>query len=284
MDDQRSMLDIMSQKIIFGSPEKKSKITSLVQTESQGSLRSSIETSKDGSQNGDEDHPPEEPKVGIMASGFSGMFFEQAFKSDLNRNQKQLQCLYHQIGISSPQPTEEELEDAIIIKAMTDFNTSKFCRDDHTVIVSMIRDVFCESDNKLLTHSSEMELANKTADKMVQGAHDYGNLRELIAQFFIANKLEYNEELEQKCYQMFEVLQAKTGCILLGETGSCKSTIIEVLAGALNEASLNELKLRVGQVRRERLIKMILSCPSINLLLPSLQVKKLSEQIKEAQA
>jgi len=27
-----------------------------------------------------------------------------------------------------------------------------------------------------------------------------------------------------------------------------------VLAGALNEASLNELKLRVGQIRRERLI------------------------------
>lgn len=45
---------------------------------------------------------------------------------------------------------------------------------------------------------------------------------------------------------MFEVLTAKTGCILLGESQSSKSTLIDTLSGALNYASYNELKLRIA--------------------------------------
>lgn len=81
---------------------------------------------------------------------------------------------------------------------------------------------------------------------------------------------------------MYEVMQAKTGCILLGETQSAKSTLIKTLSGALNLASYNELKLRIAQIRRERLITIALASPQINFLLPPTSVKRLNKSIKQA--
>jgi hypothetical protein len=39
-------------------------------------------------------------------------------------------------------PTEDELEECIIVKAMRDFNNSKFAEQDHEMIDGLITDVF----------------------------------------------------------------------------------------------------------------------------------------------
>ena len=60
--------------------------------------------------------------------------------------------------------------------------------------------------------------------------------------------------METKTYQLYEITQVKSGCIILGETQSGKTTLVKILQSALNKASGNELKLRMAQERKSRLI------------------------------
>ena len=60
--------------------------------------------------------------------------------------------------------------------------------------------------------------------------------------------------METKTYQLYEITQVKSGCIILGDTQSGKTTLVKLVQSALNKASNNELKLRMAQERKNRLI------------------------------
>ena len=59
--------------------------------------------------------------------------------------------------------------------------------------------------------------------------------------------------MNKKAFQLYEIVQVKQGCILLGETQSGKTTLVTILETALNKAMNNELKLRMAQARKNRL-------------------------------
>ena len=61
--------------------------------------------------------------------------------------------------------------------------------------------------------------------------------------------------MSEKVFQLYEIVQVKQGCILLGESQSGKSTLISILESALNKAKNNELKIRIAQERKDRLRK-----------------------------
>lgn len=85
--------------------------------------------------------------------------------------ERQLQTVYRQIGIDPEQHyEEEELEEYIILKAVRDFNHSKFATEEHIIIEGIIKDIFQGSVPDL--------------DKPIQ---DYGNLKEALHQSFEAS-------------------------------------------------------------------------------------------------
>jgi hypothetical protein len=49
------------------------------------------------------------------------------------------------IGVKTSNPTQEELEELIVIKAVKDYNNSKFADEEHAVILNIIYDVFPSS-------------------------------------------------------------------------------------------------------------------------------------------
>ena len=61
--------------------------------------------------------------------------------------------------------------------------------------------------------------------------------------------------METKTYQLFEITSVKQGCIILGRSQSGKTTLVKILESALNKASQNELKLRMAQERKNRLLR-----------------------------
>lgn len=78
--------------------------------------------------------------------------------------ERQLRTVYKQIGIDPEQHyDEEELEEYIILKAVRDYNHSKFATEEHIIIEGIIKDIF--------------QGAVPDLDKPVQ---DYGNLKEAI--------------------------------------------------------------------------------------------------------
>ena len=124
---------------------------------------------------------------------------------------------------------EEELEEYIVVKAVKDYNCSKFSHDMFHQINGIISDVFLNSVPKLRAEGS-----------------DYSNLTELVFASFQQHKLDYNKKMNDKAFQLYEIVQVKQGCIVLGETQSAKSTLIRILESALNKAMGNELKLRMA--------------------------------------
>jgi nicotinamide riboside kinase len=48
----------------------------------------------------------------------------------------------------------------------------------------------------------------------------------------------------------------KQGCIVLGDTQSGKTALVNILETALNKAMKNELKLRVAQAHKDRMREM----------------------------
>ena len=146
---------------------------------------------------------------------------------------------------------------------MKDFNNAKFTNQDHKIISQLIVDIFSGHDATTSPDKTD------TANAAVKQQSDYGNLKELMQQHMFNAKLDHSAKMEALCYQMFEVTQVKSGCIILGATQSAKSTLIETLSGALNYASLNELKLRIAQIRKAKLVKAVFSSPQVTQLLPA---------------
>ena len=124
----------------------------------------------------------------------------------------------------------------MIIKAVKDYNSSKFSSDMLESINGIIIDVFQGS-------VPEIRLDN----------YDYSNLKTLVFQGFKALQLDFNKKMETKTYQLYEITMVKQGCIILGETQSGKSTLVRLLMHALNRASDNELKLRVAHEHKVQL-------------------------------
>lgn len=154
--------------------------------------------------------------------------------------ERQLRTVYKQIGIDPDQQYEEAvLEEYIILKAVRDFNHSKFATEEHLLIEGVIKDVF--------------QGAVPDLDKPVQ---DYGNLKEALKQSFEDRKLDFSPSLQAKALQFYEIQRTKHGCILAGEPQSGKSTLVSLVQCALNKAAMNELMLTVSEKRRQRLVEL----------------------------
>ena len=144
-----------------------------------------------------------------------------------------------QIGLRSRERVDEiELEEYIIVKAVKDYNTSKFSHDMLHSINGIISDVFLGSVPKLTKEGS-----------------NYSNLTELVFASFNQHKLDFSMKMNQKVFQLYEIVQVKQGCILLGESMSGKTTLASILETALNKAMGNELKIRIAQQRKQNLRK-----------------------------
>ena len=57
----------------------------------------------------------------------------------------------------------------------------------------------------------------------------------------------------QRLLLFYELLKAKTGILLLGPPCSGKSTLIDLLALALNQISANELEILQEELKRDKL-------------------------------
>ena len=128
------------------------------------------------------------------------------------------------------------------MKAVKDYNTSKFSHDMLHSINGIIADVFLGSVPKLRAEGS-----------------NYSNLTELVFAAFKHHRLDYNKKMNDKAFQLFEIVAVKQGVILLGDTQSGKTTLVRILETALNKAMGNELKLRVAQLRKDRLKEVALA-------------------------
>jgi len=172
-----------------------------------------------------------------MNEHMKGEFFEAVFLNGKSRTDRQRKSLLQQIGLSPDMRfNDDELEEYIIIKAIRDYNHSKFSNTELYLMEGIIKDVFTGS-------VSDIDLLKS----------DYGNLKELILQSFITEKLDYSKTMNAKCLQLYEISQVNVGCILVGAPQAGKSAMVKVLEGALNKASNNELKIRCAQERKNRL-------------------------------
>ena len=96
--------------------------------------------------------------------------------------ERQLRTVYQQIGIDPDEQYDEAvLEEYIILKAVRDFNHSKFATEEHILIEGVIKDVF--------------QGAVPDLDKPIQ---DYGNLKEALHQSFDVQKLDFSRTLQTK--------------------------------------------------------------------------------------
>jgi hypothetical protein len=96
--------------------------------------------------------------------------------------ERQLRAVYKQIGIDPDEQYDEGvLEEYIILKAVRDFNHSKFATEEHLLIEGVIKDVF--------------QGAVPDLDKPVQ---DYGNLKDALHQSFDVQKLDFSRNLQNK--------------------------------------------------------------------------------------
>mmetsp|Transcript_42572 Transcript_42572/g.65295 ORF Transcript_42572/g.65295 Transcript_42572/m.65295 type:complete len:341 (+) Transcript_42572:2001-3023(+) len=153
---------------------------------------------------------------------------------------RQQKVVYRQIGIDPDQHyDEEELEEYIILKAVRDFNHSKFATEEHVIIEGIIKDIF--------------QGAVPDLDKPTQ---DYGNLKDCIHQAFEVCKIDFSTSLKNKALQMYEIQRSKHGVILVGEPQSGKSTLTLLLQSAINKAAMNEYMLAVSEKRREALLEL----------------------------
>ena len=93
---------------------------------------------------------------------------------------RQTHAVYRQVGLEpSEDYDEDELEEYIILKAVRDYNHSKFAADDHVIIEGVIKDVFQSA-------VPDLDAPNV----------DYGNLREAIDQACEFHKLDPSKTLK----------------------------------------------------------------------------------------
>jgi len=179
---------------------------------------------------------PSSEKAILPPGAKRGELFRSVWK-DVPFRVRQRDTVFKQIGIDPANQYEEaELEEYIILKAVRDYNHSKFALDDHIIIEGIIKDVF--------------QNAIPDLDAPIQ---DYASLQECLYSAFTAQGYDYSKAMNVKALQFYEILRSKHGCIMMGEHQAGKSTLIALLQSALNKAALNEYMLAVQDLRKNKM-------------------------------
>jgi hypothetical protein len=103
-------------------------------------------------------------------------------------------------------------EDVVLIRALRDSNVPKFLKDDLSLFQAIIRDLF-------------------PGVKIPQ--QDFGELQECIEEAMRRRHLQVVPEFVLKVIQFYDTMNVRFGCMLVGQTGGGKSSILHVLADSL---------------------------------------------------
>jgi dynein heavy chain len=104
-------------------------------------------------------------------------------------------------------------ENAVLIRAMRDSNIPKFVQDDIPLFQALIQDLF---PDVLIPES------------------DYGDLELAVNNSYESLGLQKVPKLTTKVIQLFETFNVRFGVMLVGTTGSAKTTCYSVLQSAMN--------------------------------------------------
>lgn len=110
-------------------------------------------------------------------------------------------------------------EDGVLIKAMRDSNIPKFLKEDIPLFQALIQDLFPD----VVIPTDDYTILSKTIDEV------YKNLG-----------LQKKDKLTTKVIQLFETFNVRFGVMLVGLTGSGKTTCYQVLENAMNELRKND--------------------------------------------
>lgn len=103
-------------------------------------------------------------------------------------------------------------EDGVLIRAMRDANVPKFLKNDLPLFAAIIQDLF-----------PGVEITE----------NDYGNLEVIIRQMVLEKKLQDEKSFILKVIQLFETFNVRFGVMLVGPTGSGKTTVWNVLQAVM---------------------------------------------------
>ena len=103
----------------------------------------------------------------------------------------------------------EQREDAVLIRAMKDANVPKFLKDDLPLFNQIVQDLF-----------PSVEITPP----------DYTDLNKEIKKALVENQLQAHPPLMNKVIQLFETFNVRFGVMLVGLTGSGKTTCYETLS------------------------------------------------------
>jgi len=105
------------------------------------------------------------------------------------------------------------IEDAVLIRAMKDANVPKFLKQDLPLFFAIIQDLFPGIEIK---------------------ENDYGKLKVTIEKMIDDKQLIKNPTFVLKVIQLFETFNVRFGVMLVGTTGSAKTTSYEILEDTMN--------------------------------------------------
>lgn len=108
----------------------------------------------------------------------------------------------------------ETNEDLLLIRAMRDSNVPKFLEQDLPLFSGILKDLF---------------------PGVVVPYVDYGKLQQAVERALVAMRLQKVPALVSKVIQIHETQLVRHGMMVVGETGSGKSTAVSVLASALGQ-------------------------------------------------
>ena len=160
---------------------------------------------------------------------------------DVSFKTRQKETIFRLIGLEpSNKYQEQELEVYLILKAVRDYNFSKFAPKDLKAVEGIVMDVFIDSVPDLKTPT-----------------HDYANLQECLFNCFDDAGFDSSQSMMTKALQFYEILRSKHGVLIVGQCQSGKSTLIRMLEAALNKAALNELLLALQDRRKTKMEQLV---------------------------
>jgi dynein heavy chain len=115
---------------------------------------------------------------------------------------------------SSKRANPEKSETYLVMRTLRDMNMSKFVAEDVPLFLSLIDDLF----------------PGVKADKAT-----FPEVEAAMAKQVKERGLQLHPSWMSKCVQLYETYQVRHGIMVVGPTGSGKSTIMDVLAGALTD-------------------------------------------------
>jgi len=113
-------------------------------------------------------------------------------------------------GLKRAHPTLNE--DGVLIRAMRDANVPKFLKNDLPLFAAIIQDLF-----------PSVEISE----------NNYGKLEVTIKQMITDAKLQTQQSFIIKVIQLFETFNVRFGVMLVGPTGSGKTTVWNVLQSTM---------------------------------------------------